>query len=658
MKKRFYAILFVVLILTVSTACGKKFSESDYDFGNNGIIYDYSAIPKNHWNALYPKEPDTFEKDYFEMKYDEQMSNFEHFAHCLIGFAGETYVDKHNLDVSDLDYRNYQEDYSFNTFRDTTTDVCVEVHPGDWTFSGHGNETYPIVYFFDTNFEAYPVDIERIEDAMDKDYFKPTLQQLEYVDTYNNWQVYIRPNTNPENIPFEVKLFQQLGKDAVFMMTVDIPYISDDKNLDLNDFYERLSKLVTLSTEDDYEDIPFSMPSFEENEGTQGDESESTVSDKPQIDDPDEYYYQMALAVKEQVFNYFEAMKSGDTNYMIEHSCYSENSEDIFEDFKRFSESEYSTEIMQILYGDMVYDATDEMMQNWAGGFKQMLYQNQSEADVTIPMIYAFPDLQNWKYGILKAAEEGEYTAPDISNLSMDVAISEMREAKKYLMYNASDAYLSIHIQEDSYDVKIDLPRVIRFVPLYVIEDASVDSPQTYATDLLRELGMIAMRETDGAEELEFDIPIEDFALVEDLLIKKDFVKLEEYILNSGNETEVGTVAFYQERCGKYDDLNEEQKLFVDEFIDKYMQFEIVNFKGSSYTSYEKGAVRQANMCMKYPCLREVDVDSGIYYPVEKSIENQINTVHSCSILWGEELYASTFLGDYYEVIRYARDNM
>ena len=162
----------------------------------------------------------------------------------------------------------------------------------------------------------------------------------------------------------------------------------------------------------------------------------------------------------------------------------------------------------------------------------------------------------------------------------------------------------------------------------------------------------------DGAEELEFDIPIEDFALVEDLLIKKDFVKLEEYILNSGNETEVGTVAFYQERCGKYDDLNEEQKLFVDEFIDKYMQFEIVNFKGSSYTSYEKGAVRQANMCMKYPCLREVDVDSGIYYPVEKSIENQMNTVHSCSILWGDELYASTFLGDYYEVIRYARDNM
>lgn len=658
MKKRFYAILFVILLLTVFAACGKRFSQSDYDFDNNAIIYDYGDIPKNHWNALYPKEPDTFEKDYFEMKYDEQMSNFEHFAHCLIGFAGETYADKHNLDVSDLDYRNYQEDYSFNTFRDTTTDVCVEVHPGDWTFRSHGNETYPIVYFFDTNFEAYPVDIERIENQMDKDYFKPILQQLVYVDTYNNWQVYIRPNTNPEKAPFEVKLFQQLGKDAVFMITVDIPYISDDKNLDLNDFYERLSKLVTLSTEDDYEDIPFSMPSFEENEGTQGDVSESTVSDKPQIDDPDEYYYQMALAAKEQVFDYFEAMKSGDTNYMIEHSCFDENDEELFEDFKRFSESEYSTEIMQILYGDMVYDATDEMMKNWAEEFKHNLYPNQSDACVTIPMIYAFPDLLNWQYGILKAAERGEYTVPDVSNISMDVAISKMREAKSCLMYNAADKYLAIQIQADSDEIKIYLSRIIGHVPLYVIEKASVDSPETYAIDILSAFGMIALDETDGAEELEFEKPMEDFALIEEMLKNKDFVKFEEYILSSGDEANEQSVVYWQERCGRYDDLNEEQKKFVDEFIDKHMEFEIVNFIRRTYVGDEEVAFRQADMCMRYTYISEVDVDSGIYYPVEKSIENEIYTAYTKGIYVGDEIGLSGFLSCYYEVIRYARDNM
>ena len=283
MKKKLYVLLYMILILLFCTSCRKSFSESDYNFNNAALIYNYESIPKDFWNSLYPKDPNSFERDYFELRHDAKISNFEHFAYSLVGFAGETYVDKHNLNVSNLDYTNYQDDYSFNSFRDQAIDVCVEVHPGDWTFSGHGNETYPIVYYFDSEMEYHPVYIERIDDILGNEISSKTFSKLEYVNTYNDWQVYIRPNSIPNGYPYAIHLFQQLGKDAIFMIKVDLPYISDDKTFDLNDFYNRLSKLVTLSSEQKYERLPFEMPNFQKTDEI---EDEEIVEEIEEIVEP------------------------------------------------------------------------------------------------------------------------------------------------------------------------------------------------------------------------------------------------------------------------------------------------------------------------------------------------------------------------------------
>lgn len=367
------------------------------------------------------------------------------------------------------------------------------------------------------------------------------------------------------------------------------------------------------------------------------DEDDYGDDDDPDADDYEEEEVPLE-AIWERTEGFFEALKSGDAQSIAAYGIPESKSVEMLEEL---SGNATAKVILETVFADLAWVYSEDDM--------SLLEYDITQADgddtITFYCTYAHPEYLYFHEYFLTNFAQGEVVAQHYRPDSVQEAERLLKSTIEALPYTTGmpisitvpDENGMFFVDLDSFFSDLDIE--LNYLKAYSGDTGLCD----YVGELADVISEYTIRETQTPYE-EYD---EEFNQITVYLEEKDFAGLEAYLSEiTGKDIQAELSGTY----GSYDELNANQKAFVDAYIAEDTVFDHIDY---SWTQGDGLRVRDGMLLVRYRLLDKYDEELTEWY--DQYGVADIYTLYPDSR--GMERAYNLLLG-YYQAIRYAEKNI
>lgn len=370
-------------------------------------------------------------------------------------------------------------------------------------------------------------------------------------------------------------------------------------------------------------------------------DAESEADEEYQDDEIDETeetdYTDEAEYVLGQVDTFFEALTAGDIDTLID-MC--DEEQEYYEYLVKMGDFDCTPAFLRALYGNTKYcfenGAKEELIDDL-----ESAYENGEEY-ISVEVTYSSQYLFLLSKFYTKAFEDGTFLEDNRSYKNNDEAIAELEKVAALIPYGSSQEFY-VKLAEDG-KVLIAMDPVIDSMEIDEIGRIDEKFPIRYAEEVFELSSDVIVGDIGKGFYEDNDFYVE----FDRLLAAKDFAGLGEHISNTIGED---IHAEYAEKYGSYEELTDEQKAFVDDFIENEFKYELIGYTNATERdrTYQ---YRKASFLLVHPKF-EINNPELTQWYFDNGIKDFSITYDSMN---GMATYKE-FLWRYYYVIQYAKNN-
>ena len=302
--------------------------------------------------------------------------------------------------------------------------------------------------------------------------------------------------------------------------------------------------------------------SDEFSEEIESEDEEEFIEDEEEEVEVD--YTEEAEDILSQVESFFDALSTGDIDTLVS-MC--DEDQEYYEYLTAMSEYDFTPEFLQILYGDTRYyieeDALDDLISDL-----ESFHEDGDDDYISIDVVYSYRYMFLMGEVYPLAFEEGALIEERIKYNNNDEAMVEIAKAVSHIPCVSHSAF-DIKIKEDG-KIVIALDEVIGNMEIEEIGDINEKYPMHYAEEFLE---VSTMDVTVGGVGNGFKENNDIFVEIDRLLAANDYAGLTEYL---GSVTGEDYKTEYSEEYGSYEELTDEQKAFVDEYVSDGFKYQFI----------------------------------------------------------------------------------
>lgn len=379
--------------------------------------------------------------------------------------------------------------------------------------------------------------------------------------------------------------------------------------------------------EDNSDEFPEEIESEDEEEFIEDEEEEVEVD-----------YTEEAEDILSQVESFFEALSTGDIDTLV---AMCDEDQEYYEYLTAMSEYDFTSEFLQILYGDTRYyieeDALDDLISDL-----ESFHEDGDDDYISIDVVYSYRYMFLMGEVYPLAFEEGTLIEERIKYNNNDEAMVEIAKAVSHIPCVSHSAF-DIKIKEDG-KIVIALDEVIGNMEIEEIGDINEKYPMHYAEEFL-EVSTVDV--TVGGVGNGFKENNDIFVEIDRLLAANDYAGLTEYL---GSVTGEDYKTEYSEEYGSYEELTDEQKAFVDEYVNDGFKYQFIVYvvadEDSPMYNYRNGTF--------FLTSPELDITDPVLTQWYR--ENDINDVTISYSSSTKLPLFDEFIYRYYYAIQYAKE--
>lgn len=343
-------------------------------------------------------------------------------------------------------------------------------------------------------------------------------------------------------------------------------------------------------------------------------------------------YNDIAEKTFKQIENFFEALKVGDMKTIL---AMSNENQETYETLVKMNEYDYTPKFFQLLFGNMKYYINEENISDLARDLEKA-YENNDEL-IHLNIAYSKPVSYMTNNAYLMSFEEGT-TIPKKYLNNNDEAFECIEKMMSFMpMCLGSDFWITTPDKDGN--IKICIDYVLEDLGLQDLRALDSNYPMYYVQNKI----LASYDVTIGDNQKPFKDDNKEFEMFGKYLELKDFNSYADYLYEfTGTDYKTQ----YEETYGKYEDLNENQKLFVDDFITN-------KFYCDLFTYYLNDDCKEGMLVLISPVLN--DSEGRSISLTENYIKDNIVKIN---IEYGNADNYEVFLWYYYRVIEYAKNNI
>lgn len=411
--------------------------------------------------------------------------------------------------------------------------------------------------------------------------------------------------------------------------------IGDQENNSPVDAYEN------VDDGDDTEDMVDS-DEYSEEEPETYDDSQEPSSEEEYVDDYEVQqaeYRAIAEDMLAQVEAFFQALTTGDTA-TLKKLAYEGESCEYYEEFVELCELECTSQLFATIYKDVKYcineDTLEELVYDLEGAYED------GDETIMVTMSYSKPELLIMSDMYTTCFAEGTEVSDSVTD---EAKAYEMLEDALQVTPMVAGFNLWVTMPDENGKIKVDIDEFMENLR-YNYWSFSIDEQlvQSYVSSEINPSG----KYYDGTFTVGRDasVPYRDnheFLMETDkYLSEKDFAGFGNYLSTVSGED---YVTKYNNSWGRYDELSDTQKQFVDSFVEEKMDYQFVE--------YTAGGLARGMLIIKMPLLND-----GENHEIMLTDWYEENNVMETFISYPSYPSYSGFsdlLFAYYRVIDYAR---
>lgn len=376
--------------------------------------------------------------------------------------------------------------------------------------------------------------------------------------------------------------------------------------------------------------------SDEFSEEIESEDEEEFIEDEEEEVEVD--YTEEAEDILSQVESFFDALSTGDIDTLVS-MC--DEDQEYYEYLTAMSEYDFTPEFLQILYGDTRYyieeDALDDLISDL-----ESFHEDGDDDYISIDVVYSYRYMFLMGEVYPLAFEEGTLIEERIKYNNNDEAMVEIAKAVSHIPCVSHSAF-DIKIKEDG-KIVIALDEVIGNMEIEEIGDINEKYPMHYAEEFL-EVSTVDV--TVGGVGNGFKENNDIFVEIDRLLAANDYAGLTEYL---GSVTGEDYKTEYSEEYGSYEELTDEQKAFVDEYVNDGFKYQFIVYvvadEDSPMYNYRNGTF--------FLTSPELDITDPVLTQWYR--ENDINDVTISYSSSTKLPLFDEFIYRYYYAIQYAKE--
>ena len=376
--------------------------------------------------------------------------------------------------------------------------------------------------------------------------------------------------------------------------------------------------------------------SDEFSEEIESEDEEEFIEDEEEEVEVD--YTEEAEDILSQVESFFDALSTGDIDTLVS-MC--DEDQEYYEYLTAMSEYDFTPEFLQILYGDTRYyieeDALDDLISDL-----ESFHEDGDDDYISIDVVYSYRYMFLMGEVYPLAFEEGTLIEERIKYNNNDEAMVEIAKAVSHIPCVSHSAF-DIKIKEDG-KIVIALDEVIGNMEIEEIGDINEKYPMHYAEEFLE---VSTMDVTVGGVGNGFKENNDIFVEIDRLLAANDYAGLTEYL---GSVTGEDYKTEYSEEYGSYEELTDEQKAFVDEYVNDGFKYQFIVYvvadEDSPMYNYRNGTF--------FLTSPELDITDPVL--TQWYLENDINDVTISYSSSTKLPLFDEFIYRYYYAIQYAKE--
>lgn len=376
--------------------------------------------------------------------------------------------------------------------------------------------------------------------------------------------------------------------------------------------------------------------SDEFSEEIESEDEEEFIEDEEEEVEVD--YTEEAEDILSQVESFFDALSTGDIDTLVS-MC--DEDQEYYEYLTAMSEYDFTPEFLQILYGDTRYyieeDALDDLISDL-----ESFHEDGDDDYISIDVVYSYRYMFLMGEVYPLAFEEGALIEERIKYNNNDEAMVEIAKAVSHIPCVSHSAF-DIKIKEDG-KIVIALDEVIGNMEIEEIGDINEKYPMHYAEEFLE---VSTMDVTVGGVGNGFKENNDIFVEIDRLLAANDYAGLTEYL---GSVTGEDYKTEYSEEYGSYEELTDEQKAFVDEYVNDGFKYQFIVYvvadEDSPMYNYRNGTF--------FLTSPELDITDPVLTQWYR--ENDINDVTISYSSSTKLPLFDEFIYRYYYAIQYAKE--
>ncbi|MBQ7833566.1 MAG: hypothetical protein IJ336_08330 [Lachnospiraceae bacterium] len=376
--------------------------------------------------------------------------------------------------------------------------------------------------------------------------------------------------------------------------------------------------------------------SDEFSEEIESEDEEEFIEDEEEEVEVD--YTEEAEDILSQVESFFDALSTGDIDTLVS-MC--DEDQEYYEYLTAMSEYDFTPEFLQILYGDTRYyieeDALDDLISDL-----ESFHEDGDDDYISIDVVYSYRYMFLMGEVYPLAFEEGTLIEERIKYNNNDEAMVEIAKAVSHIPCVSHSAF-DIKIKEDG-KIVIALDEVIGNMEIEEIGDINEKYPMHYAEEFLE---VSTMDVTVGGVGNGFKENNDIFVEIDRLLAANDYAGLTEYL---GSVTGEDYKTEYSEEYGSYEELTDEQKAFVDEYVNDGFKYQFIVYvvadEDSPMYNYRNGTF--------FLTSPELDITDPVLTQWYR--ENDINDVTISYSSSTKLPLFDEFIYRYYYAIQYAKE--
>ncbi len=516
------------------------------------------------------------------------------------------------------------------------------------------------------------------------DYYSITFND----DWFNNGDFCLNFEYNEENTKSD-KLWmyviganniqEQIEYKLISSLPLNINELSYELSSDSCKDYDKLYIAVTnasMTTDYNYS-LNVSMENVVYSTNTEDDsiEMNPVVEEIVFETEEDEYYYNMAVSVRNQIEEFFVALKSGDVETLKK---YSKNVNDDYNDDTIYPalEIECMPQILRILCKDVQFYFSDDMLFGLADDLRAQ-YEN-GENYIYVNMPYTVPNAWYTTEMYVSSFDKGDIAQEPIIEteqeaLDIIAKISAMVPMECYdslyvvLPEAGTEDNISININhiietynmpEPEYDIYFNDGNEI-----YKVEQPNAeDYYNNYLILLGQNMAPYIFDKIPGCPDEYTDK--ETWELLENYLNNMDLEGLQTYLFSVLEESECEKLYNAQNKYGVFAELNTSQKDYVNNCISKYFEFRVDDFTCIRRNKEERVGCFYISAPIYEYIMNNEKFSKCSEDMLKWSMDNNANYMKhmdfytDVSLEWTYDMLKEFLIEAYYPLIGYAKNNV